>query len=129
MNYDTVVWNIIDTFFKENPYTLVNHQLDSYDQFMSNDIPTIFKQKNPIRILKNQDDTTKEFNLQCELYLGGKEGDKIYYGKPCVYDDKSDPSVKQRFLYPNEARLQNMTYGTTIHYDVDIVFNIRLPSE
>ena len=25
-------------------------------------------------------------------------------------------------MYPNEARLRNMTYGMTIHYDVDVEF-------
>jgi DNA-directed RNA polymerase II subunit RPB2 len=128
MNYDQVIWNIIDTYFKENPYALVNHQLNSYERFVSEDIPTIFKQKNPIRILKNQDEKSKAFNLRCHLYLGGVNGDKIYYGKPCIYDESADPSVKQRFMYPNEARLQNMTYGMAIHYDVDVEFFIRLPN-
>lgn len=128
MNYDTVVWNIIDTYFKENPYALVNHHLESYDRFFSHDIPMIFKQKNPITIIKNQDEKTKEFNLQCELYLGGKNGEKIYYGKPCIYDENGDASVKKRFMYPNEARLQNMSYGMTIHYDVDVEFKIKVPS-
>ena len=28
-------------------------------------------------------------------------------------------------MYPNEARLRNMTYGTTIHYDVEVDFIMR----
>jgi hypothetical protein len=37
-------------------------------------------------------------------------------------------------MFPNEARLRNMTYGTTIHYDVDVEFidileSGELPSE
>ena len=31
-------------------------------------------------------------------------------------------------MYPNEARLRNMTYGFSIHYDVDVVFKI-IPEE
>ena len=27
-------------------------------------------------------------------------------------------------MYPNEARLKNMTYGFYIHYDVDLEFTI-----
>ena len=27
-------------------------------------------------------------------------------------------------MYPNEARLRNMTYGVSIHYDVEVEFII-----
>ena len=50
--------------------------------------------------------------------LGGKDGSKIYFGKPIIYDD--DDNI--HYMYPNEARLRNMTYGMTIHYDVDVEF-------
>ena len=72
------------------------------------------------RIQKNQNESTGEFHLKCELYLGGKDGKKIYYGKPVVYDDNHE-----HYMYPNEARLRNMTYGFSIHYDVDVIFKIK----
>ena len=49
------------------------------------------------------------------LYLGGKDGSKIYFGKPIIYYDNYT-----HYIYPNDARLRNMTYGMTIHYDVDV---------
>ena len=69
--------------------------------------------------------TREEYLYSCELYIGGKTGDKLYFGKPIIYD-KDDRS---HFMYPNEARLRNMTYALTIHYDVEAVYKIFLPRE
>lgn len=57
------------------------------------------------------------------MYFGGKDGSKIYFGKPIIYDDKN-----AHYMYPNEARMRNMTYGMTIHYDIDIEF-VRILEE
>ena len=115
-------WRIIDTFFNDNPNFLVAHHLDSYNSFFNEGIKRIFKEKNPIRLLKQQDPTTGEFDLKCDMYLGGKNGDRLYYGKPVIYDEH-----RTHFMYPNEARLRNMTYGVTIHYEVEVDYFIRNP--
>jgi len=112
-------WLIIDKFFTDNPYILVAHHLDSYNDFFAQGINRIFKEKNPIKIMKQQDPKTSEFNYTCNLYLGGKDGTKVYYGKPIIYDED-----REHYMFPNEARLRNMTYGITIHYDVDVEFMI-----
>ena len=115
---------IIDKYFQDNPSALVQHHLDSYNDFFNGGIHRIFKEKNPIRIMKQQNPKTQEFQLRCNLYLGGKDGTKLYYGKPVIYDEGRD-----HFMYPNEARLRNMTYGITIHYDVDVEFFISTDGE
>ena len=76
---EQLTWSIIDKYFNDNPLSLVSHQLDSYNNFFNEGIKQIFKEKNPIHIMKQQDSVTKEFNLKCNLYLGGKEGNKLYY--------------------------------------------------
>merc|ERR1711991_278685 len=50
--------------------------------------------------------------------FGGKNGDKVYLGKPIIYDDHDNI----HYMFPNEARLRDMTYGTTIHFDIEIDF-------
>ena len=118
------IQKIIDKYFEDNPNALVGHHIDSYNDFFKNGITRIFKEKNPLRIIKEYNDTTKDFDLKCNLYLGGKNGDKVYYGKPMIYDDD-----RAHFMYPNEARLRNMTYGITVHYDVEVDFFIHNPDE
>ena len=110
---DLFTKNIIDTYFEDNPSLFVSHHLDSYNDFYNNGIKRIVKDKNPIRIIKQQDD----IEYRCNVYIGGKNGDKLYFGKPIIFDER-----QEHFMYPNDARLRNMTYGMTIHYDVDIEY-------
>jgi DNA-directed RNA polymerase II subunit RPB2 len=121
-----IAWNVIDKFFEDNPNILVKHHLASYNDFISNGIKRIFKEKNPIVFQKDQNPETNIFNLRSEIYIGGKTGDRIYYGKPVIFDEENNGLEKRsHFMYPNEARLRNMTYSTTIHYDIDVDYIMR----
>ena len=115
----SVSQKIIDKYFEDNPTCLVQHHLDSYNAFFVDGLKSVMREKNPIRLMKEQDPKTHEFHLKAELYLGGKTGEKVYVGKPVIYDEG-----REHFMYPNEARLRNMTYAVTIHYDVEVVFTM-----
>ena len=119
---DTVSWKLIDKYFKDNPYNLVAHHLDSYNDFFNRGIFQIFRENNPVRFIEREDETTIEKRNQCLLYLGGKDGTKLYFGKPVIYDENNNSIPYVHYMYPNDARLRNMTYGLTIHYDVDVDF-------
>ncbi len=114
---ENISWKLIDKYFKDNPSNLVAHHLESYNDFFSRGINNIFKENNPIRFIERENEENPEKRDQALFYLGGKDGSKIYYGKPIIYDDHY-----AHFMYPNDARLRNMTYGITIHYDVDVDF-------
>jgi DNA-directed RNA polymerase II subunit RPB2 len=116
-NKENISWKLIDKYFKDNPNCLVSHHLESFNDFFRSGIKRIFYENNPIRFIEREDESEQSKRNECLLYLGGKEGDRIYYGKPIIYDDNNS-----HYMYPNEARLRNMTYGITIHYDVDVDF-------
>ena len=116
MDFDeTKIWSIIDCYFRDNPQSLVRHHIESYNDFFKEDIFSIFKELNPIRIVSKFDEKKGEYKTKCNLYLGGKDGKRVYFAKPTIYDDNNP-----HFMFPNEARLRNMTYSMTIHYDVEI---------
>jgi len=133
---DTISWNLIDKYFKDNQYNLVAHHLDSYNDFFSKGIFQIFRENNPIRFIERDTETAgEEGNVkktikigdkvnpnECLIYLGGKNGDKLYFGKPIIYDEENGKPYPH-YMYPNNARLRNMTYGITIHYDIDVEYN------
>ena len=115
---DKISWKIIDKYFNDNLNNLVAHHLESYNDFFKNGINRIFRENNPVRFIEREDESVvSNKRNECLLYLGGKDGTKIYFGKPIIYDDNY-----AHFMYPNDARLRNMTYGITIHYDVDVDF-------
>jgi DNA-directed RNA polymerase II subunit RPB2 len=118
MDKENISWKLIDKYFKENPNNLVSHHLESYNSFINKGIGQVFRENNPIRFIEREDENNNMGKRnECQLYLGGKDGSKIYYGKPIIYDDHH-----AHFMFPNDARLRNMTYGVTIHYDVEVEF-------
>jgi len=122
---DTISWKLIDKYFTDNPNNLVSHHLDSYNDFFNKGINNIFRENNPVRFIEREEDAeTPENRNGCLLYLGGKDGTKIYFGKPIIYDEKY-----MHYMYPNDARLRNMTYGITIHYDVEVDFTYYVDGE
>ena len=115
---NNISWKIIDKYFTDNPNNLVAHHLESYNDFFKGDINKIFRENNPIRFAESEKEgDSADKRNECLLYLGGKDGSKVYFGKPIIYDDNN-----AHYMYPNDARLRNMTYGITIHYDVDVDF-------
>jgi len=122
---DSISWKIIDKMFKENPNFLTSHHLDSYNRFFDSGIKNVFKNQNPMKFYRTKDEKHKIFKHKAEIYFGGKNADKIYYGKPIIYD-KDENKERQHYMYPNEARIRNMSYAFTIHYDVDIDITILI---
>ena len=120
---DETIWKIIETYFADNPQALVRHHIESYNDFFNDGLQQMFKEMNPLKIELDYNEE-KEMNMsKCYLYFGGKDASKIYYGKPTIYENESS-----RFLFPNECRLRNMTYGMSVHYDIDIEIERTLES-
>jgi hypothetical protein len=47
------------------------------------------------------------------MYFGGKDGTKLYFGKPVLYEnenaanqDAANAGSSSRYMFPNEARLR-----------------------
>jgi DNA-directed RNA polymerase II subunit RPB2 len=118
---DQTLWRLIHTYFNDNPQHLVTHHIESYNDFFRKDIFDIFKDRNPIKIVSGLNAVTGEYKHQALLYLGGKDGTRIYFGKPIIHDKD-----RSHYMYPNEARLRNMTYAMTVHYDIEVEFVDRL---
>lgn len=113
----TDIWKIIDIYFRDNPQALVRHHIDSYNDFLDYDISTIFRETNPLHLDLDYDEIGNRFLSSAKLYFGGKDGKSVFYGKPIIYDENNN---NIHFMFPNEARLRNMTYAVPIYCDIEI---------
>jgi len=126
------LWTVIYSYFKDLPedkenklpfkknYYLTNHHLDSYNDFILTKIPQTLKENNPQTIFleREDNDSGKDYTYKYEidLYYGGINGNKIYLGKPVISDNG-----RKKQMFPNEARLKNLTYSSDIFCDIDMV--------
>ena len=125
IDYDTETWDVIKSYFDINRNYLTKHHIESYNDFVLNKIPQTFKQYNPQIIFKEYVDDLKEYKYTTKIYYGGGvEGNEIFIGKPIIYKKEGTKEVKKQ-MYPNEARLRNLSYAAhhifcniEVHYQV-----------
>ncbi len=117
---------LLHTYFQTQSYPFTRHHLDSFDQFMSEDMLNIIQSANPIIILKDLIPSKGIYKYRVEVYVGGETGTGIYVGSPTV---SLQDSNEVRLLLPNEARLRNLTYGAQILADMFVRITIMLPQE
>lgn len=117
---------LIYKYFQSQDHFLVRHHIDSYNQFLKIDLQKIIAASNPIILLKEEYKTTNAnrekgehsdilYEYKIEVFFGGKEGNNIYIGTPTL-SLKRNKEV--RLLFPNEARLRNLTYQAAVLADV-----------
>jgi len=119
---------ILNAYFKTQPYPFTGHHISSYDQFLSDALPSIIRARNPILILKDliTDKPKPLYKYKVEIYMGGLEGNGFYIGTPTL---SLQDSSEVRVLFPNEARLRNLTYSSTVLVDVAIRITILKPNK
>lgn len=101
-------WKVIDSYF-QTPYFLTKHHLDSWNDFLVSKINNAVKVLNPFVTLKVENNVEHTI----EIYIGGIDGDKLFLNKPTIYENG-----EQRPMYPNEARLRDMTYQSDLYANI-----------
>jgi DNA-directed RNA polymerase II subunit RPB2 len=133
MNEPLNVWNIIDTYFRDNIYYKTQHHIDSFNEFVfseKNGIRHIIKRQNPLLIYKEEKEgsflyeikiffgETLEENPESGDYGGIKRVDEnIFISSPAEIT-----GGESKFMYPNVARLKGYTYGSNIFCNVGVIF-------
>ena len=111
---------LLSRYFEENDFALTRHHIDSYEQCMLHEIPTIIHTANPIVFLKGELNKAEGiYAYRVELFIGGDVPTPAELGLqilPPVLSLDSGHTVRR--LLPNEARLRNLTYSAQIQADI-----------
>jgi len=122
--------HLLKLYFKTNDYPYTRHHIESYDQFLSQDLPAIINSQNPILLLNDSRDVSevsrsKYYEYKAEVFIGGLTGDRLYIGSPSL---SLQDSEEVRLLFPNEARLRNLTYSAQVQADIVVRITYTSPN-
>ena len=136
---DKVCWDIMDSYFETVPNYISKNQIDSYNMFLDELVGKTVRQFNPIQSVYDVDKNTR---YEIDIVVGGSvatgttdvvnDGSSIYIAKPMIherrpiYNDDGTEGVETRNkqIYPNEARLKNLTYTLAIYCDIHFIYRV-----
>lgn len=103
-------WETIKTYFQnEGVSKLVEHQIESFEDFVNNKIPLIVHSTAPIVVWHEQDEITKKYKYEFRLSF-----DNVTYMKPRI----QEATGRIKPMFPQEARARNFTYAAQMFCDV-----------
>ena len=106
-------WEAISCFFAKNgPQKLVEHQIESFEDFIRNKIPLIICSTNPIVVWHDQDPESKKYKYEFRLSF-----ENVTYMKPRI----QEATGRVKPMFPQEARLRNFTYSAQMFVDVRFI--------
>ena len=113
------IWAIIEEYFKNNHLNrLVRHQLESYNDFVTKQIPRTIEMFNPVHIKsdKSFDIDSKKYSL--EIFITFTD---FKLQRPRINENTG--AIK--LMYPYEARLRNFTYSSIMTVNLNIKYIVR----
>ncbi|CAG8440093.1 18809_t:CDS:10, partial [Acaulospora morrowiae] len=98
-------WTVVSSFFEKRG--IVRQQTDSFDDFIQSGLQEVIEQNREV-VLTHMEDVDNMGNQICKRIR--IEFGQLLFGKPTITE--SDGSTMR--LYPQEARLRNLTYASPL---------------
>ncbi len=102
-------WDAVKSYFANGVRRLVDHQVDSYEDFVRNKLPLIIQSTAPITVWHEQDPVLKKYKYEFRLSF-----EKVTYMKPRI----QEATGRIKPMLPMEARVRNFTYAAQMYADV-----------
>jgi DNA-directed RNA polymerase II subunit RPB2 len=101
-------WRIYDNYFSGSN-RLTQHHIDSYNHFITNIIPKMIRDYNPIIVKANYNSSQGKYMDEYHITFGD-----VSIGKPSI----KETDGRTKLMYPNEARLRHLTYSADLYVDI-----------
>ena len=101
--------HVCNTYYTTTLNPIVQHHIDSYNDFVERRIPLFLKASNPIRLVLGD-------AREIRVFIGGKTGENMGYRPPL---DELDYAIM-----PNTCRTENKTYSLDCVADIDVEYQI-----
>ena len=112
-------WTIIESYFGDQHLErLVRHQLESYNNFVGYQIIKTIEMFNPVQIKSENDFDEKSGHYSLEMFI---TFDNFHIYRPQIHENNG--AIK--LMFPQEARLRNFTYASSMTVDINIKYVIR----
>ena len=107
-------WDIIKSYFEKNHLQrLVRHQIESYNNFVNNQIQKTIDMFNPVDVYSHhyKHETLDLYSLEMSITF---DNFRIY--RPQIHENNG----AMKLMFPHEARLRNFTYASVMTVDLNI---------
>ena len=112
-------YQIIESYFEgKHLDRLVRHQIESYNNFVNYQIQRTIDMFNPVKIHSDNDYIAEKqlYMLECFVKFNNF---KLY--PPQIHENNGATKI----MLPQEAKLRNFTYASTMTVDIDIEYVVR----
>jgi DNA-directed RNA polymerase II subunit RPB2 len=112
-------WSVIESYFEnKHLHQLVKHQIESYNDFIKNQMKKTVEMFNPL-VIRSSQDYIKEFKTyRLEIIINF---DNLCIYRPEIHENNG----ATKLMFPNNARLRNFTYTSNFTLDLNIQYVIR----
>ena len=112
-------YQLIESYFEgKHLDCLVRHQIESYNYFVNSQIQKTIEMFNPV-IIRSENDYVEELDKYLlEVFISFKNF-KLY--PPQIHENNGATKI----MYPQEAKLRNFTYASTMTVDIHIEYIVR----
>jgi len=117
--YIETPWTIIESYFKDQHLSqLVRHQLESYNDFVNNQIQKTIDMFNPVQMSSDNDYDKESGKHKLEIFI---TFENFHLYRPQIHENNG----ASKLMFPQEARLRNFTYASMMSIDMNIKYIVR----